>query len=94
MNVPGIDLSVLPNPMDPFIVDCLIEEPPVAGRIVAPECPVCYERFKGYENIFQCNQGHFVCQRCYHNVRSCPRCRGQMIGRAHDFEQFLQTLSI
>jgi len=60
----------------------------------APECPVCFEKFTRNDNIFQCIQGHFVCERCYEQIQNCPKCRGQMIGRAHDFEQFFQTLHI
>lgn len=60
----------------------------------APECPVCFDSFTKNSRIFQCVQGHFVCERCYEQIQNCPKCRGQMIGRAHDFEQFLQTLHI
>lgn len=60
----------------------------------APECPVCYEKFSKKISIFQCSQGHFVCEKCNQQIQSCPKCRGEMIGRAHDFEQFFQTLGI
>jgi len=94
MTVPSIDFSVLQNQMDPFILECLKQVPHLAARVVSPECPVCYERFSRNGHIFHCNNGHFVCGRCQQQIHICPRCRGQMIGRAHDFEQFLQTLNI
>ena len=62
--------------------------------VKAPECPICYERYSRNSNIFQCSQGHFVCQRCNRQISHCPKCRGKMIGRAHDFEQFLHSLKI
>ena len=85
MNVPTIDKNT-------FIQDTFNYN--VGSNVTAPECPVCYERFSRNTNIFQCTQGHFVCQRCRERVETCPVCRGEMIGRAHDFEQFLQTLNI
>jgi len=94
MTVPSIDFSVLQNQIYPFILDCLKQVPHLAARVVSPECPVCYERFSRNGHIFHCNNGHFVCGRCQQQIHICPRCRGQMIGRAHDFEQFLQTLNI
>ena len=56
-----------------------------------PECPVCYERFTGQSQVFQCQQGHFVCGTCRPRVHNCPVCRGNMMGRCNGFEQFLQS---
>jgi len=60
----------------------------------APECPVCLEEFKVNEHIYQCTRGHFVCKRCWPQVQRthCPKCREKMLGRAFDFEIFLQNI--
>ena len=63
----------------------------IARRI--PECPVCFERFTGQSQVFQCQQGHFVCGTCRPRTHICPTCRGTMIGRCNGFEQFLQSLN-
>ena len=63
----------------------------IASRI--PECPVCFERFTGQSQVFQCQQGHFVCGTCGPRAHICPTCRGRMIGRCNGFEQFLQSLN-
>ena len=63
----------------------------IASRI--PECPVCYERFTGQSQVFQCQQGHFICGACRPRAQICPTCRGTMIGRCNGFEQFLQNLN-
>ena len=63
----------------------------IASRI--PECPVCYERFTGQSQVFQCQQGHFLCGSCGPRTHICPTCRGTMIGRCNGFEQFLQSLN-
>ena len=94
MTVPSIDFSVLENHMDPFILDCLRQVPHLTSRVATPECPICYERFSRNDQVFLCNQGHFVCHRCYQRINNCPKCRGQIIGRAHDFEHFIQGLNI
>ena len=68
----------------------IIQSLSLASRI--PECPVCFERFTGESQVFQCQQGHFVCGTCRPRVQSCPVCRGPMMGRCNGFERFLQSL--
>ena len=58
------------------------------------ECPVCYEKFTGQSQVFQCQQGHFVCGTCRPRVNNCPVCRGNMMGRCNGAEQILQSLNI
>merc|ERR1711936_1132743 len=60
----------------------------IASRL--PECPVCYEKFRQSSQVFQCEQGHFVCGRCSSRVQTCPTCRGKIMGRCNGLEQFLQ----
>eukprot|EP00090_Calanus_glacialis_P003707 TRINITY_DN12736_c0_g1_i2.p1 TRINITY_DN12736_c0_g1~~TRINITY_DN12736_c0_g1_i2.p1 ORF type:complete len:271 (+),score=64.35 TRINITY_DN12736_c0_g1_i2:46-858(+) len=63
---------------------------PVEWNRRVPECPVCYVEFARDTPMFQCGQGHIVCGNCRPRIQICPKCRGQMTGRAHDFEQFLR----
>ena len=41
-------------------------------------CPVCFESLKA-KKIFQCSQGHYICQFCLEKIRlennQCPTCR-------------------
>merc|ERR550519_3071116 len=42
------------------------------------ECPVCYEVAK--EPIFQCVDGHLICQNCRPKIKDCPTCRKEYAG--------------
>jgi len=48
------------------------------------ECPVCFTDMKPPIQIWQCAQGHPVCQPCKARpeVRHCPTCRQRIVGRA------------
>eukprot|EP00092_Neocalanus_flemingeri_P028403 GFUD01030841.1.p1 GENE.GFUD01030841.1~~GFUD01030841.1.p1 ORF type:complete len:190 (+),score=62.11 GFUD01030841.1:57-626(+) len=48
------------------------------------ECPVCREEMKPPVHIWQCSQGHLVCEPCKTRpeVRHCPTCRQEIVGRA------------
>jgi len=41
------------------------------------ECPVCYEVMSPPSRIFQCSNGHLICEQCKQRqeIRSCPTCR-------------------
>jgi len=41
------------------------------------ECPVCLEGMRPPKKIFQCSNGHVICELCKNNpgVRTCPTCR-------------------
>ena len=41
------------------------------------ECPVCYEVMSPPSRIFQCNNGHLICEecKCHSEIRTCPTCR-------------------
>ena len=41
------------------------------------ECPVCLEVMLPPKKIFQCANGHLICERCKNHpeIRSCPSCR-------------------
>lgn len=40
------------------------------------ECPVCLGYF--HANIYQCDQGHSICDDCKTKLTSCPVCRGSI----------------
>ena len=37
------------------------------------ECPVCWADMR--DHIFQCKNGHLVCQTCWRKLKNCPVCR-------------------
>ena len=39
------------------------------------ECPVCWVDMK--DHIFQCKNGHLVCQTCWRKLKNCPVCRAR-----------------
>jgi len=64
------------------------------GRPEAPECPVCFERMAPPTRIFQCRNGHLVCEACRSQLSPCicPRCREGIVGRATDTEDMIRSL--
>eukprot|EP00092_Neocalanus_flemingeri_P005041 GFUD01005421.1.p1 GENE.GFUD01005421.1~~GFUD01005421.1.p1 ORF type:complete len:233 (-),score=59.50 GFUD01005421.1:213-911(-) len=59
-----------------------------------PECPVCFEPFTPPTRIFQCANGHLLCEQCQDKpeLTVCPSCKNVFIGRATAMEQFLADL--
>jgi len=59
-----------------------------------PECPVCYEPFSPPRRIFQCTNGHLICENCQNKpqLKVCPTCKNSFMGRAIAMEQFLADL--
>ena len=59
------------------------------------ECRVCFNQMAPPIYIWQCPQGHPVCGTCYHkipslqdrNVKPCPTCRQDIVGRANTLEK-------
>ena len=47
------------------------------------DCPICLEGMKPHLKIFQCAEGHLLCERCYEKVREttevCPCCRKNLV---------------
>ena len=39
------------------------------------ECPVCWVDMR--DHIFQCKNGHLVCQTCWRKLKNCPVCRAR-----------------
>merc|ERR1719500_1429845 len=60
---------------------------------LAPECPICLTEMKPPTRIFQCSNGHHVCETCKSSLTpvKCPKCRADIIGRASDMENFLEV---
>ena len=70
--IPGNDLSTTTRPDRTGRVRELLE------------CPVCLEEMKPPKKIFQCSNGHVICELCKNNpeVRSCPTCRVKFRGHS------------
>jgi len=65
---------------------------PSAAQV--PECPVCLEEMVPPTRIFQCRNGHLICETCKSGLSPCicPKCRQEVTGRATDMEAFLRSL--
>ena len=59
-----------------------------------PTCPICWEAMTPPKRIFQCTNGHLVCEVCRSQpeVQGCPTCRQPIMGRATAMEQLLTNL--
>jgi len=59
-----------------------------------PECPVCMENLLPPRRIFQCGNGHLICEICQPKMKEqkCPSCLQGFVGRAIAMEQHLSTL--
>ena len=59
-----------------------------------PECPVCYEQFLPPKRVYQCTNGHLICESCKENPRlkTCPTCKNVFMGRATAMEKLLADI--
>ena len=55
------------------------------------ECPVCFD-FPDSSPIFQCAEGHIVCNKCAPKVKDCPVCRSKTRVRALAIEKILPKI--
>ena len=56
------------------------------------ECPVCMETIKSVP-VYQCNNGHVICQDCIKELTSCPICRNNSTpARSLKLEKIVQRL--
>ena len=50
---------------------------------VNKECPICYEKMLPPVKIFQCSEGHLLCEKCFTRIRNstkvCPYCNQDVI---------------
>eukprot|EP00091_Calanus_sinicus_P017637 TRINITY_DN38130_c0_g1_i1.p1 TRINITY_DN38130_c0_g1~~TRINITY_DN38130_c0_g1_i1.p1 ORF type:complete len:101 (-),score=19.74 TRINITY_DN38130_c0_g1_i1:69-371(-) len=46
-------------------------------------CPICADMMSPPTRIWQCGEGHILCQDCrnHPDIKTCPSCRGQFVGR-------------
>ena len=53
------------------------------------KCPVCFEEMKPPVEIWQCSQGHPICQPCKYiqDISHCLTCRQEIVGRANLVEK-------
>jgi len=58
------------------------------------ECPVCMEEMKPPRRIWQCSDGHPVCEHCRKKpeVTCCPTCRKYIVGRSTIAEKMARSL--
>jgi len=58
------------------------------------ECPVCMEEMKPPRRIWQCSDGHPVCEFCRRKpeVNCCPTCRKYLVGRSTIAEKLARAL--
>jgi len=68
--------------------------PHTNNRPEVPECPVCFNEMVPPTRIFQCRDGHLVCETCKLGLAPCicPECRQEVIGRATGVEKLLRSL--
>ena len=92
LKTPGVDLGDITNTKAGIYLIKEMERADLLSKV--PECPVCLIQFRGETRVFQCTEGHFICGDCDPRVVNCPVCREDMMGRAHDFERFLQDLNL
>ena len=65
------------------------------------ECRVCFNEMIPPIYIWQCPQGHPVCGTCHHkipslhdrNVKPCPTCRQELVGRANTLEKIAMVFN-
>jgi len=54
------------------------------------ECPVCFNQMRPPTQIWQCGQGHAICETCKTNPKlnnTCPNCRKKIPNRNHGMEK-------
>lgn len=58
------------------------------------ECPVCLEEMRPPRRIWQCSDGHAVCDFCRRkpSINSCPTCRKYIVGRSNIAEKLARSV--
>merc|ERR1712096_580362 len=58
------------------------------------ECPVCLEEMKPPRRIWQCSDGHAICDFCRKKptVTCCPTCRKYIVGRSNIAEKLARCV--
>jgi len=70
--------------------------PHTNNRPEVPECPVCFNEMVPPTRIFQCRDGHLVCETCKVGLAPCicPECRQEVTGRATGVEKLLRSFCL
>ena len=64
------------------------------------ECPICFEVPKSGEKLYQCKNGHIVCNssdsKCYDKLlkKDCPQCNTSIMGRAIVLEKLIGKIKV
>eukprot|EP01083_Nonionella_stella_P079869 219262_1 len=62
----------------------------------ALQCPICFYAYRG--NIFQCPEGHAICQSCKQSLnepKRCPSCRSRLgFSRNRALEQVISAANM
>eukprot|EP00092_Neocalanus_flemingeri_P098701 GFUD01125865.1.p1 GENE.GFUD01125865.1~~GFUD01125865.1.p1 ORF type:complete len:103 (+),score=24.42 GFUD01125865.1:3-311(+) len=58
------------------------------------KCPICVEPMSPPVRIWQCAEGHILCENCknHPDVRNCPACRGAFAGRNLAMERMAELV--
>merc|ERR1711936_156732 len=58
------------------------------------ECPVCMEEMRPPKRIWQCSDGHPLCENCRKKpeMNNCPTCRKYLVGRSTIAEKLARAL--
>ena len=72
------------------------ETTPTRNCPEVPECPICFYEMVPPVRIFQCRDGHLVCETCKDGLEPCicPECRQEVTGRAIGVEKLLRSLRL
>merc|ERR1719244_1282005 len=71
-----------------------VEQEVVDSTKTELECPVCMEEMKPPRRIWQCSDGHPICEICKKKpeVKCCPTCRKFIVGRSTIAEKVARAL--
>ena len=76
------------NPSNPHgITSQKVEHANIMDILV---CPICYNEMRPPNYIYQCSEGHPVCDKCVSRLMKpikCPLCRKRIIGRTNTLEK-------
>ena len=56
------------------------------------ECPICFEEMRPPTRIWQCVDGHAICEACRNRLDTCPSCSRAIEGRNIALEKMARSL--
>ena len=71
------ELQFLENDLACGNYDVINEETVLASSAVKVTCPICFNNIKRGTSMYQCGNGHWLCEVCYNHkqMTECPFCR-------------------